>query len=467
MKFRASEYLLVVMVAAVVASPVPLYAQGSANGLSYRLTPPLRLATRPVDGIAPAGVTQADPFKPRDPKKRPTTLAVQGYCLVSLRDQQQWVKGSPQVQAILGGKVYLFSSLRARDIFLAAPELYLPALDGDCLVTFAQSGKRVEGQLECGLVHGRRVYFFADQAMLQAFQETPDEYVNADLVDGGTCVVSKVSEKRTVAGIPATVAMVDGRRYFFASAFQRRIFEQNPRPFLVLPLRNPYALAELEVPAFAETLDIDSLAFGKQDPAFAKTDTSPRKLIKRSSKKTNGSKGADDEDPAQQEESIQNRAMSGYCPVTIRTQDTWRRGKIKYRQTFDGKLYFLAGPEELAAFQANPRQYAPVLSGDSVVTLVNDYERVAGSVFHALIYKERLFLFVDADEHTAFRENPAQFEDADLAAQGYCMVSRIDDKQEVVGSAEFETLYLGKRYRFVSEKYLQKFLATPKIYAEE
>jgi YHS domain-containing protein len=467
MKFRIPEKLLIILAAAIMALPATLFAQGGGSKHSYRLTPPLRLAARPVDRPTPPGVSEADPFKPRDPKKRSTTLALQGYCLVSLRDHQQWVQGSPQVQAILGGKVYLFSSPRARDIFLAAPELYLPVLDGDCLVSFAETNERVAGKLECGLVHKRRVYFFADQSQLRAFQSAPDEYENADLVDGGQCVVSKLTENRYVAGLPATIAMVDGRRYYFASAFHRLQFVKNPEPFLVLPLRNPLAAAKAEVPAYAEVLNASSGDFGMQAPPQATAATSPSKLVKRAPSTKKAAKKGENEEPENHEDFMHNRAMAGYCPVSIRTQNTWRRGKIKYRHTYDGKLYFLGGAEELAAFQGNPQLYAPVLSGDSVVALANEYERVPGSVFHAYIYKDRLYLFESEDERKLFRENPTQFENADLASQGYCVVSRLDDKQEIAGSAEFETLYLGKRYRLVTDAYLQKFLANPKVYAEQ
>jgi YHS domain-containing protein len=449
-----------------VTMPVASYAQGSARP-SYRITPPLRVAARPVDGLAPRGVTQADPFKPREAKEKTTRLAVQGYCLVSLRDQQQWVQGSPKIQVVLGGKIYLFSSERTRDIFLAAPHLYLPALDGDCLVTFAETGKRVTGQLEYGLVHAKRVYFFADQTTLSKFQEAPHEYVDADLVDGGACIVSKLTERKFVPGLPDTVAMVDGRRYFFASAYHRRIFEQSPVPFLVQPLRNLRAAARLEVPAFAEVLEIDSLSWGEPTGPLASDVVTPFNKIKPApgKKKSPGSSGNEESDD--HEDFLQSRAMAGYCPVTIRTQNIWRRGKVKFKYTFDGNVYFLAGSEELAAFQANPVFYAPVLGGDSVVSLATHYERVAGSVFHAFIYKDRLYLFVDEEERDIFRANPALFDHADLAAKGICLVSRVDDKQEIVGVTEFETLYRGKRYRFASRDYLEKFVANPKLYAEE
>src|SRR5262249_21138234 len=160
----------------------------------------------------------------------------------------------------------------------------------------------------------------ADQAHLQSFQSAPEEYVNADLVDNGACVVTKLTEKRFVQGIPATVAMVDGRRYYFASAFQRKIFELNPTPFLVLRLRNPLAAARLEVPAFAEVLDIDSLNFGTQSGPQAGSPLSPFNKSTRVPNKKKSSKSSDDEDSDTHDEFMHIRAMSGYCPVTIRTQ---------------------------------------------------------------------------------------------------------------------------------------------------
>jgi YHS domain-containing protein len=406
---------------------------------------------------------ETNPFKPRETREHPRALAVQGYCLVSLRDQQRWVPGSPKIQLILGGKVYLFSTTRTRDIFLTAPHLYLPALDGDCIVTFVETGRRVAGQIECGLIHGKRIYFFTDQDQLRKFQSAPEEYVNADLVDEGACVVTKILDKRFTPGLPETVAVVDGRRYFFASAYQRRIFEQNPAPFLAQPLHNPLAIARLKVPAFGDVLDVDSLRLGGQADMITGMEVSPLNKIKSTDKKQSTTENNETSD---HEDFAQGRAMAGYCPVTIRTQNIWRRGKAKFKHTFDGKVYFLAGSEELATFRANPMLYAPVLSGDSVVAFATNYQRVSGSVFHAFIFKERLYLFVNEEEHQAFHANPALFENVDLAAQGICLVSRVEDQQEIVGTTEFETLYHGKRYRFVSADYLQKFLANPKLYAE-
>jgi YHS domain-containing protein len=101
------------------------------------------------------------------------------------------------------------------------------------------------------------------------------------------------------------------------------------------------------------------------------------------------------------------------------------------------------------------------------VSYATEFAREPGSVFHAAQYKGRLYLFVNANESKTFASNKAQYENADLAYQGNCMVSKIAEKKEVPGLPEFEATYLGKRYRFASEEYFKKFLAGSKAYAEE
>jgi YHS domain-containing protein len=430
---------------------------------SYRLTPPLRLAARPATQTASTSSDRTDPFRHRDPRSKPTTIAAQGYCLVTLRDQRKWVLGSRDVQAIRGDKIYLFANARERDIFAAAPELYLPALDGDCLVTFADTGERQPGQLQWGMIHQGRVYFFARQEHLLRFQTEPQAYVDADLVDHGRCIVSKIEENRTVPGLPKTVAVINGRRYFFASAFHRKLFEGRPQYYIGGDSPSGDASINVEIPS-AEIAKPDLKLFGESGSQMA-DGQSPAGLAPKSSKKGKKGKKASDRDDSG--EQIENRAMAGYCPVTIRTQGLWQRGKAKFKSTFDGKSYFLLGPEELAVFQENKKDFMPVLGGDSVVSLVNDYERVSGSVFNAVQYKDRLYLFTDPQQKKAFGEQPALFENADLYNGGNCVVSQLDDKKEVQGSLEYETVYRGLRYRFASEGHLKEFLSDPKVFVED
>jgi YHS domain-containing protein len=445
------------MALAILCWPGGIHAQQKSAGEPYRITPPLRVAQRYTAGAKP---TTPDPFKPSDPNDRPRVTAIDGYCLVTLKDHGQWVPGDRAFTATRDDRFYFFASPRERDIFLAKPERYLPVLDGDCVVSFAETGGRIPGNLQLGMSFQERLFFFKDQESLERFQGNPEVYLNADLVDNGRCVVSKVAEHRDVAGIPETVAIVGGRRYFFASAFHRKVFLAGPQHFGLDG--NAAGRLAVSVPDGGKLGPSGMPQFG--NPNADAGSAVPKGFKNQVSTSNKKAKKKDDEAAS---EKMENRAMAGYCPVTIKTQRLWLRGKSSYKSTFDGKVYFLLGPEELTAFKANQLEFVPVLGGDSVVRYADDYERVPGSVFHAKQYKERMYLLSNAEEAKRFAANPDRYANADLALQGVCTVSRVDDKSEVEGNAEFETLYLGLRYRFASQEYLDKFLADPKTYAEQ
>lgn len=56
-------------------------------------------------------------------------------------------------------------------------------------------------------------------------------------------------------------------------------------------------------------------------------------------------------------------ALKGYDPVAYFTQGEATEGSAEYTATFDGATYRFASAEHLAAFEANPEQYAPAYGG--------------------------------------------------------------------------------------------------------
>src|SRR5262245_30210272 len=73
-------------------------------------------------------------------------------------------------------------------------------------------------------------------------------------------------------------------------------------------------------------------------------------------------------------------AAGGYCVVSLRDGREWRSGTPPFGVQFDGRHYFFAGERELEIFAAAPSVYAPVLSGDCIVTYAETGQRVAGRV---------------------------------------------------------------------------------------
>jgi YHS domain-containing protein len=371
--------------------------------------------------------------------------ALGGYCLVTLRDHQQWQPGEERWSVQYDGRRYQFATERERDIFATAPEAYAPMLGGDCPVTFAETGEREPGRLDCGVLHGSRLAFFASKDDRKYFLESPTGFTAVDLALGGQCVVTRRDQGKSVAGIPGTVAIFQGMRFVFASAHDRQLFLKNPGAYAALssetdPHTQSSAVATLPPDETIVAPSINGKASGKSAKPSGSNDTD---VIL----------GA-------------LPAMAGYCPVTLRTSGTWIRGRYENRVELGEFAFLTAGPKERELLTKQPETYAPALGGDCAVTLMARGERARGSVYHAYEYDGRLFLFADAERKALFKASPAKYAMADVAAEGNCIVTKIDQQRTVKGLAEHATWYRGKLYRFAGAEQKQQFLAASEKYAE-
>ncbi len=374
-------------------------------------------------------------------KKLP--LAAGGFCVVTLRDRQQWQPGDPSLAVEFDGQAYRFATRREMDIFAAAPDAYAPVLSGDCVVTLLDTNKRTAGLLELGVVHRDRLYFFASEEQREKFLEEPRRYDEADIAIGGRCPVSRCERHVEVPGMPATSAVHHGLRFLFASAHERAMFLANPSKYDGTQDGRPLA----PPPALKPNVGDQKLA------------AAPRSRLAPGQKRSAfGGAGGDvvlGTSPA----------MGGYCPVTLKEQGLWVRGRYENRVDLGGLVLLTAGEEQKKALLSNPLAYIPVLGGDCPVTYQSRHEHVRGSVFQAVDYQGRLYLFADADRKAAFKANPAPYVDIDVAEKGLCVVTRVDEHRDVPGATEQAMWYKGRVYRFAGEEQKKKFLENPTRYA--
>jgi YHS domain-containing protein len=374
-------------------------------------------------------------------------MMADGYCVVTLRDHRRWQRGNPTFGGIFDERQYLFAGQREFEIFSAAPIVYAPVLAGDCIVTFALSGQRTRGRTQFATLYGGRLYFFASPEARQQFAAAPKEYIDADIADGGLCLVSRVDGNRVVRGRPDTAVLCDGMRRLFAGAHEQRLYLANP-----------------------ERYDAASATPGarKMVSAGARPRSAPDENA--GADAGTAAPGADDavieeEGESREEVLTTDPALGGYCPVSIR-KGAWVRGRIEDRVAVDDHLVFLtAGPAEHDAFLADPIKFIPALAGDCAVSLVDQDRRVKGSIYHAAEHAGRLYLFADEAHKSAFKADPAKYASVDLAAGGVCVVTLAEKNQSKPGFAEFSTWYAGKVYRFLGEEQRQQFLETPERYA--
>jgi len=328
---------------------------------------------------------EVSPFLPAARRSARYPLALLGFSAIDLRDRQQWVAGLNEHQALFDGQLYRFADARQRDIFAAAPQRYAPVLGGDCMVTFAETGERILGELHYGLQYGQRLFFFAGPEQLKRFQKNPARFVDADLAHQGNCVVSKIDRQHQVLGLPETVVTAAGLRYFFLGAQQQAQFLANLRHYGA-----EIVVASADLPSHQE-----------MDPS----QTSEKHMSAGSSSKRENETAVDTGRMLTKAQV----ALAGYCPVSIRDHGTWEEGDLRLQVPYEGKVYQFAGEAEKALFTKNPSAYLPALAGDCIVSFVKFNQRIPGSIFHSVTYQGRLFLFAGAEQRLAFKEDPASY----------------------------------------------------------
>ncbi len=110
--------------------------------------------------------------------------------------------------------------------------------------------------------------------------------------------------------------------------------------------------------------------------------------------------GSGDESPP-----AETLLLDGYCPVSLVKRSSWIPGDLKFKATHNGTVYLCAGQKELTQFLADPDKYSPVHSGCDVVTLKRSGKKVAGSRKHAVLYKDRIYLFASEKNIKTFELN--------------------------------------------------------------
>lgn len=415
-----------------IALSLPVHAQSDTRaptsaGSMTKPVPPL---------LAEPKSQEASPFLPPIDEDIQYPVAIRGFCVVSLRDQQLWRGGTASYQQMFDGQLYYFASSRESEIFASNASRYVPALAGDCVVTFAELGERVDGNPEYGILHKRRLYFFRSQQEQATFRADPEKFADADLATGGNCLVSRIDDQRKLPGLPETTVIVNGLRYQFAGLHQQRQFLGNMSRYGVERPNNSY---KQRGAAFVRRS-------GARGPVSAKKKPAQAKLA-----------------------SIKNKAMAGYSPVSIRDKGVWVEGSPKYRVEFDGLTYLMVDEAEKDLFQKTPDVYIPALAGHCVVTEIDENRRVKGTIYHAAHHEGegRLFLFAGPSQKASFNSDPQRYLRADMAAGGLCIVSLLDDREEVQGLPEFMVWHKGKRYFFASAEKKADFFERIELYQEQ
>lgn len=205
--------------------------------------------------IADTGIARA-----QSGSRLPTTranVALEGYCPVCVIEMKKWVRGNPQHKAAYDGKTYYFPSDKQRQMFVADPAKFVPALGGDCVVCYANLGKRVPGNIRHAALHDNRLFLFPSDEQQKEFVAHAAKYADADLALNGNCAVCRTALNKDVPGNREIAALYQGLRYLFPSEKERDTFLANPTKYAVKSAGNNQASTAT---AGAELATVDGMS---------------------------------------------------------------------------------------------------------------------------------------------------------------------------------------------------------------
>lgn len=168
-----------------------------------------------------------------------------GWCTMALGGPYgNKIESDPKVFLIKYDKLYLFSSERARNAYLANPGGVLeegkrrfehPWLAGYCPVTLTEDKKGVEGDPKYAMVFRRLAYYCSSPEAKAKFAKSPQkylpEYAGFDPVH--------LAEEKFIVGTGKFLSVVDGKVYLFINEENKKKFDDNPQAAIALadPLR--------------------------------------------------------------------------------------------------------------------------------------------------------------------------------------------------------------------------------------
>ena len=138
-------------------------------------------STNHTTEVTDAATATANELQSQSSSVAAPKLALEGFCAVTVIQEDQWIEGDPKLSVIHLGRLYLFANEEKRDIFLSNPIQYTPVLNEIDPVLFFEERRIVPGKREWGMkdpVH-QRMFFFADEASMNHFYKQHERYTQS------------------------------------------------------------------------------------------------------------------------------------------------------------------------------------------------------------------------------------------------------------------------------------------------
>jgi len=101
--------------------------------------------------------------------------------------------------------------------------------------------------------------------------------------------------------------------------------------------------------------------------------------------------------------------LQAFCPVTLSQRRQWVPGDRRWGVEHQGRVYLFSSEAAKRKFLANPTYYAPVLSGNDPILLIEQRQAVDGLREHGVFYRDRVYMFSGEATLARFSQSPARY----------------------------------------------------------
>ncbi len=179
--------------------------------------------------------------QPTTDKKTPPMVepALRGYCPAAYILHGKAMKGDAKFQVRYQASTYYLSSEEAKSKFEDGPEKFLPQFGGLCTTALGGSyGNRIESDPEVFDVRDGKVFLFSSERAKRAYDKLPPRFilggerVFAELALQGICPVALQTQSHTVRGNKSLIVVYKGWQYSLSDGEAKLQFERDPEKFL-------------------------------------------------------------------------------------------------------------------------------------------------------------------------------------------------------------------------------------------
>ena len=194
------------------------------------------------DEAKPAPTPTVTETKPADADSAATATeepGLRGYCPAAYLLLGKPMKGSAEFKVRYQATMYYLSSAEAKQKFEDDPTKYLPQFGGLCTTALGGSyGNRLESDPEVFDVRDGKVYLFSSERAKRAYDKLPrrfilgGERVFSEPALEGLCPVAFQTQRRPVRGNKDLTVIYKGWLYRLSSGEAKLQFERNPELYL-------------------------------------------------------------------------------------------------------------------------------------------------------------------------------------------------------------------------------------------